>query len=1100
MRRVSNEQLATAITIQRMQEGPYLIQRLGRSRHREMSPVRKYQEFHYYVFGDGSSESLVVSPSEDRLYAPLLGLHLGEASLDEKGALRVGIAGRKDPPDILAADLVFGDPRDRVPGQVRPTEVVVGLPGPEPSMSLGSIGLIEVTFRRFERVLSTALPLPFVDADAVLAPMGLAIRPTDDGFAYVFRNDPSAQRLERIADLVRSRLVPSRFVDVIGRLDDEHGTAMRRISISGCDLLIVDVRGYRHVIRDSPQRLQRMDRAEAVAVAEALQLDATPKPHQGPVRARVQPAGQALRRGTTAMTMRALGFERYQKARLAIQSARTPLSPYQSYAQNVDFSTALAGTVLVDGYNGKAFDGSLLAIARECAVSRPDLTWTIAAPNRPGLAERLARYGIRAKTVARSSQEYYDSLRTAALLLTDSALPRSYVPTRGQTLVNTGHGTPLKRMGHHIEAAPLAMANAQRTLLLSDVVAVNNPTGLQRVREAFMLDGANIRMLPSPRVSMMLELEASAASLRDQMGIRPEELVVAWLPTWRGNAGATAHAQSNLDLFTRMAAVRASTRRPMRFFAKPHTLVTDLVQGHQNAAFEMVPDHMDLYEFLTIVDVLITDYSSVTFDFALRGRPIILDVPDLEQYTAERGLYLDLAQLPFTLTRSEDEVVRALESAPSRADHAAFNEEYNPLESPGGTQTFLGSVLGGDPEPEPAAAPARERILIFPGSLKTNGITTSFLNLLSHLGDERDYEILLPVTSVSGHAGDNLHQVLASGHRCIVAPRGTMVAPSEQLAWAKFEHRLELDEDDWNHLEAVFRREARRLFGRRSYDQAIHFSGYDALPAGVLALTAPRSHVFIHSDMGHELELRNNFNAPVLRRAYQRARTIPVVSDALRTDLVTEGYLPESIADRIRVVHNTLDLDSIVRRSKAHEAYLTPELVSILEDESSTRFVNIGRFSPEKGQDRLIRAFEEVCLAEPHRTFQLFLIGGPGNSRAKLYGMRDHSPVAERIHLFENINPMPILARCDLFVQSSLYEGFGIALLEAIALGVPVLSTRLPGPQEFLESGYGYVVDNSTEGLVAGMTDFVRGKLPPVTRSLEDYNRQAVAEFFAVLD
>lgn len=69
-------------------------------------------------------------------------------------------------------------------------------------------------------------------------------------------------------------------------------------------------------------------------------------------------------------------------------------------------------------------------------------------------------------------------------------------------------------------------------------------------------------------------------------------------------------------------------------------------------------------------------------------------------------------------------------------------------------------------------------------------------------------------------------------------------------------------------------------------------------------------------------------------------------------------------------------------------------------------------------------------------------------------------------------NPMPILKKCDLFILSSIYEGLGLVMLEADSLGIPVFSTDVHGPSNFLKQYGGYLVEDSTEGILQGMYDF----------------------------
>ena len=102
--------------------------------------------------------------------------------------------------------------------------------------------------------------------------------------------------------------------------------------------------------------------------------------------------------------------------------------------------------------------------------------------------------------------------------------------------------------------------------------------------------------------------------------------------------------------------------------------------------------------------------------------------------------------------------------------------------------------------------------------------------------------------------------------------------------------------------------------------------------------------------------------------------------------------------------------------------------------------------------------------------------------------------------IYSMLNPIPLLKQCDYFVLSSYYEGFGLVLAEADMLGVSCISTRIVGPSLFMEQYGGYLVDNSTEGIVQGMRDCLAGKVPKQLKvDYEQYNREAAEQFEALI-
>ena len=159
------------------------------------------------------------------------------------------------------------------------------------------------------------------------------------------------------------------------------------------------------------------------------------------------------------------------------------------------------------------------------------------------------------------------------------------------------------------------------------------------------------------------------------------------------------------------------------------------------------------------------------------------------------------------------------------------------------------------------------------------------------------------------------------------------------------------------------------------------------------------------------------------------------------------------------------------------------------------KFINIGRFSPEKGHDRLLDAFDKIHKENPDT--YLIIVGG----RGALY--EDTLKKAQSLDSYDHIviilylpNPYALLKQCDYFVFSSHYEGFGLVLAEADILGVRCVSTDIPGPRTFMKKYGGTLVADSEQGVYDGMKLCLDGKVTnTLSVNYEEYNKEAVAEF-----
>ena len=175
------------------------------------------------------------------------------------------------------------------------------------------------------------------------------------------------------------------------------------------------------------------------------------------------------------------------------------------------------------------------------------------------------------------------------------------------------------------------------------------------------------------------------------------------------------------------------------------------------------------------------------------------------------------------------------------------------------------------------------------------------------------------------------------------------------------------------------------------------------------------------------------------------------------------------------------------------------QLDSVLSN-GRKKFINVGRFSPEKGQMRLLDAFSRVC-----RTcgdVDLIIIGG-SSYKDHYNKIVEH---VEKLHLQDHVilvknlpNPFPLVKKCDYSVLSSFAEGFGLVIAEADVLGLPVVSVDISGPRNFIKKYGGTLVPNSEEGLYEGMMECIRGNVPCMHVDYAQYNKEAVKEFEALL-
>jgi glycosyltransferase involved in cell wall biosynthesis len=228
---------------------------------------------------------------------------------------------------------------------------------------------------------------------------------------------------------------------------------------------------------------------------------------------------------------------------------------------------------------------------------------------------------------------------------------------------------------------------------------------------------------------------------------------------------------------------------------------------------------------------------------------------------------------------------------------------------------------------------------------------------------------------------------------------------------------------------------------------AMTYPNLVAIMARRLAGVPTRVVVTEHNTLSRTIENKRHkwrwrYLPPLMRRLYPYADRLVAVSDGVASDLAATAGLPRQT---ITTGYNPVVSPLLSRLAKAppESDWFAPGAPPVV--------LAVGRFSRAKGFDVLIRAFARL-RAQRHVHL---LILGDGQGRKALEAQIAKLGLKQDVRMpgFTS-NPYRYMARADLFVLSSRYEGLGNVLIEALACGCPVVSTDCPsGPREILENG-----------------------------------------------
>jgi len=297
----------------------------------------------------------------------------------------------------------------------------------------------------------------------------------------------------------------------------------------------------------------------------------------------------------------------------------------------------------------------------------------------------LEQNGIRAEVVKTNSARYNRLLARAAYLVNNATFPPHFTARPEQAYLNTWHGTPLKCLGKEAKEGIADIGNIQRNFLISACLLYQNRFSMQSIMRDYDIDAfyrGRVVLAGYPRNAVFLHPE-KGRELKERLQLTGKK-IYAYMPTWRGASGRDAQADGK-KIAGFLKKIDEALDENSLFFVKLHPLVQCGLNLAQYRHIRRFPDNAETYAFLNAADCLVTDYSSVLFDFAVTGREILLFMYDRRQYESLQGVYLDIDTLPFTKLYSIDALISHIRSgrefAPSK-EYRRFAERYCPYESP----------------------------------------------------------------------------------------------------------------------------------------------------------------------------------------------------------------------------------------------------------------------------------------------------------------------------------------------------------------------------------------------------------------------------------
>ena len=273
----------------------------------------------------------------------------------------------------------------------------------------------------------------------------------------------------------------------------------------------------------------------------------------------------------------------------------------------------------------------------------------------------------KAKQVRRFSFRYFYYMARSNYFVFNSRQPRYFVKRKGSVFLETWHGTPLKKLVFDMDdvtsASPLYKEEVYKQTRAWDYLVAPNRFSADIFGHAFMYDG-NMLETGYPRNDILYrdDKEKLIREIKDELGIPQDKKVILYAPTWRDDE-YYGHAKYKFSLMLELDRMRDELEDEYVVILRTHYFIADALDLSEYGGFAFnMSKYDDIARLYLVSDILITDYSSVFFDFANLRRPMLFFTYDLEKYRGVlRGFYMDVEEeLPGPMLFDTEQVIDAI--------------------------------------------------------------------------------------------------------------------------------------------------------------------------------------------------------------------------------------------------------------------------------------------------------------------------------------------------------------------------------------------------------------------------------------------------------
>lgn len=467
--------------------------------------------------------------------------------------------------------------------------------------------------------------------------------------------------------------------------------------------------------------------------------------------------------------------------------------------------------------------------------------------------KQMSYYGVNhVRIIGLRSDEYLKVLATAKYLVTDTSFPPYFIKRPEQVYLNTWHGTPLKAMGRIVPSREYGLGNVQRNFLIADYLLYQQEFSRDIFLTDYMIDKiykGNVLLSGYPRNSAFFR-EYRYEEIRKECGLEGKQVIV-YMPTWRGLLHKMENKLQVKQLYDYFAQLDHVLRDDQVFFVKLHPYVKNGIDCSEFLHIKDFPSEYETYDFLNASDMLVTDYSSIMFDYGVSKKKIILFTYDRKEYLEGRGIYVDLDEMDLPKAETVEELIEAInQDAPF---YTNFYERFCSHDTAHTAKDVCDTVfLQKDTGLliEEHTGETVPNVLIYAKGLKERYADQHFIRVLNRQNlDERNYFFSFKAAAMKKTSSMLSQLDRKIGYFPLLKERDCLV--SEKIAFKLYLQYGLFKRFYEKKVETFATREVKKDYGDISFDTTILYSCMDRLMFEILSKTGKKK-IFCFSNFNEQ--------------------------------------------------------------------------------------------------------------------------------------------------------------------------------------------------------------------------------------------------------